>query len=96
MRNQFCGIEDDLFTEDGFAIMQTDALERMVNPYLRDPIDRVTRDPKRKLGWDDRLIGSIRYAIDAELIPQDVLCGVKGLSELMEADGFETPKVALD
>ena len=97
LRNQFCGIADDLFTEDGFADHARDALERMVNPYLRDPIDRVTRDPRRKLGWDDRLIGSIRYAIDAGINPRRMFGAArKGLSELMEADGLETPKVALD
>ena len=97
LRNQFCGIADDLFTEDGFGDHARDALERMVNPYLRDPIDRVTRDPRRKLGWDDRLIGSIRYAIDAGINPRRMFGAArKGLSELMEADGLETPKVALD
>ena len=49
LRNQFCGIADALFTEDGFACHARDALERMVNPYLRDPIDRVTRDPSASL-----------------------------------------------
>jgi mannitol-1-phosphate/altronate dehydrogenase len=32
----------------------------MVNPHLRDAVDRVIRDPQRKLGWDDRLIGTLR------------------------------------
>ena len=51
LRNEFKGFQDELFTQDGFISYAEDALERMVNPYLRDPIDRVTRDPKRKLGW---------------------------------------------
>jgi len=46
-----------------------DALQRMVNPFLNDPIERVTRDPIRKLGWEDRLIGAMRLAIDAGVEP---------------------------
>ena len=37
----------------------------MVNPFLRDPVDRVTRDPARKLGWEDRLVGSMLLATEA-------------------------------
>ena len=41
----------------------------MVNPFLRDPVARVTRDPVRKLGWDDRLLGAMRLALDAGVQP---------------------------
>ena len=73
LRNEFNNFEDDLFSELGFSEYAEDALERMVNPYLRDPIDRVTRDPIRKLGWDDRLVGSIRYAVNAGINPQKMM-----------------------
>ncbi|MBX7235255.1 MAG: hypothetical protein K1X65_12760 [Caldilineales bacterium] len=53
---------DPLFTEAGFAAYAEDLLERMTNPYLRDTVERVGRDPQRKLGWDDRLIGVMRLA----------------------------------
>jgi mannitol-1-phosphate/altronate dehydrogenase len=56
---------DPFFTPDGITAYAKDALTRMVNPFLNDPIERVTRDPIRKLGWEDRLIGSMRLAIDA-------------------------------
>ena len=36
----------------------------MLNPLLADPVARVTRDPVRKLGWEDRLIGAIRYSTE--------------------------------
>ena len=49
LRNKFLNFEDELFTQDGFVAYADDALERMINPYLHDPIGRVTRDPKRKL-----------------------------------------------
>ena len=35
LRNKFLDFEDELFTQDGFAAYANDALERMVNPYLR-------------------------------------------------------------
>ncbi len=52
--------EDPLFTPDGFRDYAEDLLVRMFNPNLGDTVERVGRDPARKLGWDDRLIGTIR------------------------------------
>ena len=96
LRNEFKNFEDDLFTQDGFAAYSEDALERMVNPYLRDPIDRVTRDPKRKLGWDDRLVGSIRYAMNARINPKKMISSArKGLSEIMTAENLQNQADAL-
>jgi len=54
---------DPLFTRAGYAHYADDLLERMTNPFLRDSVERVGRDPQRKLGWDDRLIGTIRVAL---------------------------------
>jgi mannitol-1-phosphate/altronate dehydrogenase len=69
----------------------------MVNPYLRDPIDRVTRDPIRKLGWDDRLVGSIRYAVKAGVNPQKMLeVARKGLEEIREMKNTQDLQSALD
>lgn len=97
LRNKFLNFEDELFTQDGFAAYANDALERMINPYLRDPIDRVTRDPKRKLGWDDRLVGSIRYAINAGLNPKKMIRSArKGLGEIMTAEGLQSQIDSLD
>ena len=54
---------DELFTEAGYAAFADDLLERMVNPYLADTVERAGRDPRRKLGWDDRLIGLVRLGL---------------------------------
>jgi mannitol-1-phosphate 5-dehydrogenase len=97
LRNQFSGFPDVLFSEKGFAEYAEDALHRMVNPYLRDPIDRVTRDPIRKLGWDDRLVGSIRYAIKAGVNPQKMLeVTRRGLEEIKEVENTQDLQSALD
>ena len=49
----------------------------MVNPFLRDPVDRVTRDPARKLGWEDRLVGSMLAAAEAGLSPRKLARGAR-------------------
>ena len=68
---------DPLFTEQGIAQYAKDALKRMVNPFLNDPIERVTRDPIRKLGWEDRLIGAMRLALAAGVQPLLLAEGAK-------------------
>jgi mannitol-1-phosphate 5-dehydrogenase len=60
---------DPLFTLEGFRRHADDLLQRMVNPFLRDTAERVGRDPRRKLGWDDRLIGTIRLALERGVRP---------------------------
>ena len=59
---------DPLFTTHGFAAYADDLLTRMVNPHLADTMERAARDPRRKLAWDDRLVGLIRLGL-AEGVP---------------------------
>lgn len=61
---------DPLFTPAGYAAYADDLLARMINPYLGDSVERVARDPQRKLGWDDRLIGAIRLALGQGIQPR--------------------------
>jgi mannitol-1-phosphate/altronate dehydrogenase len=60
---------DALFTPEGYRHYADDLLTRMMNPYLRDTVQRVGRDPERKLGWDDRLIGTMRMALGEGIAP---------------------------
>jgi mannitol-1-phosphate 5-dehydrogenase len=60
---------DPLFTPEGYAWYADDLLRRMTNPHLRDTAERVGRDPRRKLGWDDRLIGTMRLAFGQGIRP---------------------------
>jgi mannitol-1-phosphate 5-dehydrogenase len=41
----------------------------MLNPLLGDPLERVGRDPRRKLAWSDRLAGTLRLALAAGIDP---------------------------
>lgn len=61
---------DELFTPSGFAAYADDLLERMTNPFLQDAVERVGRDPARKLGADDRLIGTMRQALHYGIQPR--------------------------
>ena len=60
---------DRLFTRAGYEEYADDLLERMFNPFLCDTVERVGRDPQRKLGWDDRLIGTMRVALGQGVQP---------------------------
>ncbi len=60
---------DELFTESGFNAYAQDLLVRMTNPFLRDAIVRITRDIPRKLGWDDRVIGTMRLVLSRGIEP---------------------------
>ncbi len=62
-------LKDELFTPAGFQAYAEDLLERMVNPYLNDLVSRVGRDHRRKLGYDDRLFGTMRIALEAGVEP---------------------------
>jgi mannitol-1-phosphate 5-dehydrogenase len=84
---------DELFTPDGYAAFADDLLERMVNPHLADTIERAARDPRRKLGWDDRLVGLIRLGL-AEGVPvpryaMGVAAGLDVLRRAGEGDGTD-------
>ncbi|MGB2868082.1 MAG: hypothetical protein WBD36_06515 [Bacteroidota bacterium] len=61
--------DDALFTPEGFKWYATDLLERMTNPFLRDEVRRICRDPLRKLEFDDRLFGTIREALKQNVRP---------------------------
>ncbi len=62
-------LQDPLFTLDGYRAYADDLIERMVNPNLNDLIARVTRDAPRKLGYDDRLFGTMRLALRHGIVP---------------------------
>lgn len=71
---KYAGV-DPLFTPEGYAAYADDLLERMVNPYLQDAVERVTRDPARKLGWNDRLIGTMRLTLTMRIVPRRYALG---------------------
>ena len=77
---------DPLFTQAGYIAYVDDLLERMANPYLEDLVDRIIRDPQRKLGWDDRLIGTMRLALGAGIEPTRFALGAYAALRFTEPD----------
>jgi mannitol-1-phosphate 5-dehydrogenase len=49
-----------------------DIISRFENAALNDPIARVGRDPQRKLGAEDRLVGAARLAEEAGVYPKNL------------------------
>lgn len=74
LRHKFSGL-DNLFTNAGFASHVNDLMQRMTNPFLHDTVKRVTRDPARKLAWNDRLIGAMRLALAQGIEPRRFAVG---------------------
>lgn len=88
---------DPLFTPAGYAAYADDLLARMTNPYLGDTAERVGRDPQRKLGWDDRLIGTMRVALAQGIEPRRYAIGAAAALAVLHAEllAEEMPLAAL-
>lgn len=53
-----------------------DLLERFANVALGDQVARVGRDPVRKLGPDDRLVGAAKFTLSQGIFPANVCRGI--------------------
>jgi len=82
--------KDPLFTHEGYREYADDLLARMVNPFLRDSVERVGRDPQRKLGWDDRLVGTLRVALDQGIKPSRYAFGAAAALAVLDRNTEET------
>ena len=76
--------KDHLFTPEGYREYALDLLERMTNPYLQDTVERVGRDAHRKLGWDDRLVGTMRVALQQNVVPRRYAVGAAAALATLE------------
>ncbi|MFW6107786.1 MAG: hypothetical protein ACOC70_01170 [bacterium] len=86
---------DRLFTPAGYRDYADDLLRRMTNPLLLDSVERVVRDPERKLGWNDRLVGTIRLALSQGVRPARYAVGAA--AALAHVDpGFLHGRVSTD
>jgi hypothetical protein len=52
-------------------------IRRFSNKLLYDPISRVAREPLRKLAEGERLIGAARLCIQSNLVPENIIKGIK-------------------
>jgi mannitol-1-phosphate 5-dehydrogenase len=67
----------DVFTPANQEEIRRDIDLRFGNPMIQDSVLRVGRDPIRKLGPDDRLVGSARLCLAQGIFPESVsqVCG---------------------
>jgi mannitol-1-phosphate 5-dehydrogenase len=72
---KYAKLGDSLFTTEGYTAYADDLLARMVRPTLNDLIARVTRDQVRKLGYDDRIFGTMRLALQFGIRPVNLARG---------------------
>jgi mannitol-1-phosphate 5-dehydrogenase len=94
---RFRGV-DPLFTVAGYRAYAVGLLERMTSPHLRDSIERAGRDPRRKLGWDDRLIGTMRICLAEGVAPRRYALGAAAGLAILEPgvmDGSVSAEEAL-
>ncbi len=84
---------DRLFTADGYREYAEDLLDRMMNPFLRDRVARIIRDPRRKLAWHDRIVGTMNVALDQNIAPRRFALGAVAALELVRK---ETPGRSLE
>jgi len=75
----------------GFAPAQQrafedDLMERFRNRVLSDQVRRVAADPLRKLGPEDRLIGSARLCIEEGVDPAHLLVGIRAAIQYNDPD----------
>ncbi len=84
---------DPLFTPAGYQAYAEDLLRRMMNPWLSDAVVRIIRDPRRKLSWQDRLIGTMRLALDAGIQPVRFTKGARAAVAVLAQ---EAPGISLD
>jgi mannitol-1-phosphate 5-dehydrogenase len=81
-------LNDALFSAEGYRAYAEDLLARMVNPNLNDLVSRVIRDPQRKLGWNDRIYGTMRLALSQGIVPvhlaQGAAAAVRHLAEVSD------------
>lgn len=87
---------DALFTEAGYRRYVEDLLERMMNPHLKDAVERVTRDTRRKLGWDDRLVGTMRVVLGQGFRPIRYARGAAAALRQLAASEKTDPARLLD
>jgi len=81
---------DRLFTHDGYREYADDLLARMANPFLNDTVERVGRDPQRKMGWDDRLVGTLRVALEQGIKPSRFAFGAAAALAALDRNTLET------
>ncbi|MBN1437224.1 MAG: hypothetical protein JW936_09120 [Sedimentisphaerales bacterium] len=92
--NKYAQLNDELFTTAGYQEYADDLLQRMTNPFLEDTTERAARDPLRKLGYDDRIFGTMVVCLENNVEPTNMAIGAAAglVALLQQADQCDIPK----
>jgi mannitol-1-phosphate/altronate dehydrogenase len=74
-------IKNDMVREEVGNEYYENEIKRFSNPLLFDPINRVARDPFRKLDHNDRLVKSLMLVLKSGLDPYPLLLGISAAME---------------
>ena len=77
------------FEPDEYAAHVADLIRRFGNRALGDTVERVARDPIRKLGRCDRLVGAALLCLDHDIYPTYVLEGISAALRYDHPDDAE-------
>jgi len=93
-RPRYRGTGESVASDDGFRTWAVQLMRRIVNPYLFDRVDRIIRDPERKLAWNDRIIGTMRRALAAGVVPKRYALGAAAALLLLRRAAPDVPRNA--
>ncbi|HTP57964.1 MAG TPA: hypothetical protein VMM82_03540 [Spirochaetia bacterium] len=85
---------DPLFSDAGWLSYAEDLIKRMTNPWLHDRVERIIRDPGRKLGWSDRLFGTMRVALSQGITPRAMALGAAAALTVAQAQQKDSSPAA--
>ena len=71
-----------------------DLLHRFANRQLGDTVERVGRDPMRKLAPDDRLVGSLLYTLSQGIEPFYIATGIAAAFQFLPEDDSRAAELA--
>jgi mannitol-1-phosphate 5-dehydrogenase len=87
---KYSHLNEKLFTPAGYQTFAEDLLERMMNPYLADTIERAARDPQRKLSENDRIFGTMSLCLDHGIEPENMALGAAaGIAYFIKQTGLD-------
>ncbi|MBM4031745.1 MAG: mannitol-1-phosphate 5-dehydrogenase [Planctomycetes bacterium] len=70
-----------------------DLLRRFANRALGDTVARVGRDPIRKLGRNDRLVGAAQFCLDNGVAPRHIIEGIRAALAYGQPDDPEAQRL---
>ena len=91
LRRKHADLGDPLFTDEGYRAYAQDLLQRMANPHLNDTVERVAREPVRKLAYSDRIFGTMRLALEFDIQPTNMALAAAGALLYLKQEGRPVP-----